>query len=376
MVYTFCFALPTCLGVYYLSLEVILWNNKVNVAGSSFVGLFIFLFERYDAYKMKHVALPSRLLFFIIWMLFITMPLLSTALTAYKSYESLLGIELLQIPFYMTRLYALWIGVTLMYYLRMYLGYLQKFTQPISSLFPGLVLLIGETMFFFVLHQNYIHRTEGDELPIFEFSMIFVFPLYVLFIFSFAELHIMLVDKFVIASVFFVLAPTFIHLEEFIRFDDPGSNVAMMYNFFVYAIPIGSMFFVFLPSLVGTGVTFIDIINIYLGLVVLPAGAFVPIVSVSNGSMNTLIVSGISASICLSLIFILIVVRKHRHALKQKVTVQQPSLDRPDGFEWLSWFPMNRMKWISHWMLLISLLALMYVSKHVSTPVENMLCIH
>ena len=178
-------------------------------------------------------------------MLFITLPLLSTALTAYKNYESLLEIDLLQIPFYMTRLYALWIGVTLMYYLRMYLGYLQKFKQPISSLFPGLVLLIGEVLFFFVLHQNYIHRTEGDELPIFEFSMIFVFPLYILFIFSFAELHIMLVDKFFIASVFFVLAPTFIHLEEFIRFDDPGSNVAMMYNFFVYAIPVGSMFCVF-----------------------------------------------------------------------------------------------------------------------------------
>ena len=98
VVYTLCFALPTCLGVYYLSLDVILWNTKINVAGSSFVGIFIFLFERYDAYKMKHVALPSRLLF-IIWMLFITLPLLSTALTAYKNYGSLLEIDLLQIPF-------------------------------------------------------------------------------------------------------------------------------------------------------------------------------------------------------------------------------------------------------------------------------------
>ena len=370
-VYTICFAIPTCLGIYYLRLEVVLWSAEVNVAGSSFVGIFIFLFERYDAYKMKHVALLSRLLFFSIWMVFITAPMLSTALIAYENYESLLEIDLLQIPFYMTRMYALWIGVTLMYYLRMYTGYLQKFKQPILSLFPGLVLLVGEALFFVVLQQNYIHRTEGDELPIFEFSMIFIFPLYILFIFSFAELHIMLVDKFFIASVFFVLAPTFIHLEGFISFDDPGSNIATMYNYFVYAIPIGSMFCVFLPSLVCPGITLIDVSNIYLGLVVLPAGAFVPIVSVSNGSLSTLIVSGISASICLSLMFTFIALRKRRRALKQEGQVQRPSQGRPDGFEWLSWFPMVTMKWISHWMLLFSLLALMYVSKHVSTPARK-----
>ena len=62
---------------------------------------------------------------------------------------------------------------------------------------------------------------------------------------------------------------------------------------------------------------------------------------------------------------------KAQTRIETKSQVQQPSLDRPDGFEWLSWFPMDRMKWISHWMLLISLLALMYVSKHVSTSVRK-----
>ena len=159
-----------------------------------FVGIFIFLFERYDAYKMKHVALPSRLLFFIIWMLFITLPLLSTALTAYKimgrfwdrsSSNSILHDTHIC---FMDRcdFDVLFKNVS---------GIFAKFKQPISSLFPGLVLLIGEVLFFCITSKLYSpHRR--DELPIFEFSMIFAFPLYVLFIFAFAELHITLVDKF------------------------------------------------------------------------------------------------------------------------------------------------------------------------------------
>ena len=84
VVYTLCFALPTCLGVYYLSLDVILWNTKINVAGSSFVGIFIFylsammrtneacgITQPTTFHNMDAIYYPA---------------LLSTALTAYKSY--------------------------------------------------------------------------------------------------------------------------------------------------------------------------------------------------------------------------------------------------------------------------------------------------
>ena len=60
-----CFALPTSLGIYKLKLEVDFGGTEINVAASTFIGLFIMTFERYDAYRMTKIPLLNRLIIFI-----------------------------------------------------------------------------------------------------------------------------------------------------------------------------------------------------------------------------------------------------------------------------------------------------------------------
>jgi hypothetical protein len=371
-VYMLCFALPTSFGVYKLKLEVNFGGTEINVAASTFVGLFIVVFERYDAYKTKEIPLINRLIIFLLWITFITVPLLLVALTAYKDFSLLFAINILEIPFYMSLAYALWVGFTLIGYISMYSGYLQEYKQPYASLFPGIIMMIGEAIFFAVLRENYMHRSESDELPIFEFTMVFIFPLYLLSVFGIAGMKVLLLDKFILFSIFGVLGPTYMHLEDMIYFDNPESNLAKMYTFFIYAIPVGSMCGVFLPTLTGTGVTLVDITNIYGSMIILPVGAFVPIHMVSvNNTFDGLIISGIVISLITALIMIMLTAHKRAKFLEEEVKSKAPRFVRPDGFGWLKYFPINTMQWISHWVLLISLLILMYVSKHVSTQTRR-----
>ena len=61
--------------------------------------------------------------------------------------------------------------------------------------------------------------------------------------------------------------------------------------------------------------------------------------------------------------------RKRRKYLLEEAIVEEER--RPDGFEWLHLFPMSTMEWVSHWIMLISLLFLMYVGKHLSTETRK-----
>ena len=83
-----------------------------------------------------------------------------------------------------------------------------------------------------------------------------------------------------------------------------------------------------------------------------------------DGTFDELIISGITISLITAIIMIILTCRKRDKAVKEERKFKPPMFVRPDGFGWLKYFPMNTMQWISHWILLISMLILMYASKH------------
>ena len=369
-VYMFCIALPTSLGVYELSLEVDFWGTTVNVAGSTFVGLFILIFERYDAYKMTGLPLINRLVVFLLYLTFITVPLLSVALTAYKDVDLFFEESMLDIPLYMSIGYSIWVGLTSMRYVSLYTGFLRQFKQPYASLFPGFAMMMGEAVLFVVLRLSYINRSKGDELPVFELVMLFIFPVYLLGVFGIASMRIRLMDKFLLCSVFGVLGPTYVNLEDHLAVVDPENTLVKMYDFFLVAFPVGSLFCVFLPTFAVPGLSFVDVANVFTAAIVIPLGVFFPIHLVSSEpEIDSMVISGCAVSGFIALIFLVIARRKRRKYLKEEAVVEKGG--RPDGFEWLHWFPTNTMEWVSHWFMLLSLLFLMYTTKHFTTETRK-----
>ena len=159
MVYTFCFA-PTCLGVYYLSLEVILWNNKANVAGSSLLDFYFYLNAMCVQNEACGITQPY---FFHNKDLFIP-PLLSTINGVQKLWVAS-GIDL-QIPFSTNTPICFMDCVTSMYYLRMYL-ILRDLSSPFVSVSWLILLIVRHCFFLYCIKIT--STTEGDELPYLNF---------------------------------------------------------------------------------------------------------------------------------------------------------------------------------------------------------------